>query len=92
VSLLSIVGLATGAFFFVCRDLFATAIFHNFLGTFGVAQALKAADRLLTLEQIQPALIETATVTVVVLALGYWWLRRDQTTDAPAATQAAPAG
>ncbi len=29
---------------------------------------------------------------VVVLALGYWWLRRDQTTDAPAATQVAPAG
>lgn len=75
VLLLSAVGLATSAFFFVSRDLAATIVFHNFLGTFGVVQALSAANALSTLERLQPALIVTAAITAGVLAAGYVVLR-----------------
>lgn len=76
VALLSAVGLVTGAFFFVSRDVLGTAIFHNFLGTYGVTQALSASGSLGALEEYQPALLGTATSTVLVLLLGYWWMRR----------------
>jgi hypothetical protein len=71
VGLLSVVGLATGAFFFVSRDLLGTALFHNFLGTFGVVQALAGAGAVATLEQWQPPLLFTAALTLAVLAAGY---------------------
>lgn len=67
VSLLTVVGLFTGAFFFASRDAVGTAVFHNFLGTFGVLQALAKADALRPLEQLQPRLLGTALVTLVVL-------------------------
>jgi hypothetical protein len=63
-------------FFFVSRDVFATVVFHTFLGTFGVVRALKAVDGLQTLEQPQPTLVGTAIVTTATLALGYWWVKR----------------
>ncbi|WBY02326.1 hypothetical protein PE066_01995 [Ramlibacter tataouinensis] len=77
VALLSVVGLATSAFFFLSRDVAGTIVFHNFLGTFGVVQALRAAGSLAAFEQPQPALLMTAVVTSAVLAGGYYWLRRD---------------
>jgi hypothetical protein len=76
VALLTVVGLVTGAFFFVSRDVLGTAIFHNFLGTFGVTQALAAAGNIGALEALQPALLGTAAVTAVVLLAGYRWVRR----------------
>ncbi len=76
VLLLSVVGLATSVFFFVSRDIVGTIVFHNFLGTFGVVQALSAANALSTLERLQPALIVTAAITAGVLAAGYIALRR----------------
>ena len=82
VLLLSVVGLATSAFFFVSRDIAGTIVFHNFLGTFGVVQALSAANALSTLEQLQPPLIVTALITAGFLAAGYLVLGR-----APEATQ-----
>lgn len=78
VALLSLVGLATSAFFFISRDIAGTIVFHNFLGTFGVVQALAAANALSTLERVQPALIVTAAVTAGVLAAGYILLRMAQ--------------
>ncbi|GAA4400981.1 CPBP family glutamic-type intramembrane protease [Quisquiliibacterium transsilvanicum] len=75
VALLSVIGLVTGAFFFVSRDVLGTAIFHNFLGTFGVTQALAAAGRLCAIENLQPALLGTAAMTAVVLLAGYRWVR-----------------
>ena len=50
VALLTGVGFVTSAFFFLSRDIYATIVFHNFLGVFGVAQALAASGRLETLD------------------------------------------
>jgi hypothetical protein len=76
VLLLSVVGLATSAFFFVSRDIAGTIVFHNFLGTFGVVQALSTANALSTLERLQPALVATALITAGILVAGYIVLRR----------------
>ena len=53
VATLMVVGLVTGLYFFISRDVYGTMVFHNFLGTFGVAQALKAADKLDTMTTLQ---------------------------------------
>jgi hypothetical protein len=76
VALLSVVGLVTGAFFFLSRDVLGSAMFHNFLGTFGVTQALAATGGLATLEAIQVPLVGTALTTTAVLIAGYGWVRR----------------
>lgn len=76
VLLLSVVGLATSAFFFISRDVAGTIVFHNFLGTFGVAQALAAANVLSALEQLQAPLVFTAAVTACFLLAGHVMLRR----------------
>jgi hypothetical protein len=81
VALLSVVGLVTSVFFFVSREAIATIVFHNFLGTFGVVQALKASGSLSSFEQPQPPLLITALVTVLVLAGGHCWLRRGASVD-----------
>ena len=78
VGFLTIVGLGTGAFFFVSRDVLGTALFHNFLGTLGVLQALAKADALSTLERVQPTLIGTAAVGVgTLLALRFVARKQD---------------
>jgi hypothetical protein len=69
VALLSIVGLATSAFFFISRDVYATIIFHNFFGVFGVLQALAASGDLAAISAIQPSLLVIAFTAVTVLAL-----------------------
>lgn len=40
------VGFVTSGFFFLSHDIYATIVFHSFLGVFGVAQALAASGRL----------------------------------------------
>ena len=57
VALLTGVGFVTSAYFFLSRDIYATIVFHNFLGVFGVVQALAASGRLETLNSLQPTLI-----------------------------------
>ena len=69
VALLTGVGFVTSAFFFLSRDIYATIVLHNFLGVFGVVQALAASGRLETLNSLQPTLIGMASVTAVVLGL-----------------------
>jgi membrane protease YdiL (CAAX protease family) len=76
VGLLAVVGLVTGLFFFVSRDALGTAVFHNFLGTFGVTQALEKAGALGTLEVLQPPLVGTALTTAAVLMVGYKLVQR----------------
>ncbi len=71
VLLLTVVGLVTSVFFFISRDVAGTIVFHNFLGTFGVVQALTRADALAPLERLQPPLLATAALTAAVLAGGY---------------------
>ena len=55
VALLTGVGFVTSAFFFLSRDIYATIVFHNLPGVFGVVQALAASGRLETLDSKQPA-------------------------------------
>ncbi len=76
VGFLTVVGLFTGAYFFVSRDVLGTSVFHNFLGTFGVVQALESAGATGSLETLQLPLVSTALVTVAVLLVGYWQVRR----------------
>lgn len=44
--LLTVIGLVTSVFFFVSRDVYGTIVFHNFLGIFGVIQALERSGNL----------------------------------------------
>jgi hypothetical protein len=77
VALLTVVGFVTSAFFFMARDIYGTVLFHNFLGTFGVVQALQAADNLDTFATLQTPLLATAVVALVLLvAADVFWLRR----------------
>lgn len=80
VAFLTLIGLGTSAFFFISRDLIGTAVFHNFLGTFGVVQALVAARALHSMEVVQVPLVVTAAITILVLAGGYIAVRRPATT------------
>jgi len=75
VAFLSGIGLATSLFYFVSRDAFGTIVFHNFLGTYGVVEALAKADALATLQTLQPPLLFTAAVTAVGVAAGYFAMR-----------------
>ena len=76
VALLTGVGFVTSAFFFLSRDIYATIVFHSFLGVFGVAQALAASGRLEKLDSRQPALMVMAAAAAVVLGLLDWRLLR----------------
>jgi hypothetical protein len=87
VGLLTVVGLFTSAFYFIARDVYATILFHNFLGMFGVVQALVASDHLNALAALQPPLLIMAFATLAVLALSDWaLLRRDARPDDPEAS------
>ncbi len=76
VGLLAVVGLATGAFFFLTRDVLGTVVFHNFLGVFGVVQALVRADAIRTFDTIQLPLLATALVAACALLAGYATIHR----------------
>ena len=78
VALLSVVGVVTGAFFLLGRDVAGTVVFHNFLGTFGVVQALAAADALQLFERLQAPLLFSAALTAAGLAAGYAVLGRER--------------
>lgn len=67
VVLLTVVGLATSAFFFASRDVYATIAFHNFLGVYGVVQALAAADKLGGYAVPQVPLLATAIFSLLIL-------------------------
>jgi hypothetical protein len=67
VAFLSVIGLVTSVVFFVSRDVYATILFHNFLGTFGVVQALAAQDNLASFTSVQWPLICTAIIALLAL-------------------------
>jgi hypothetical protein len=69
VMLLTLVGLVTSVFFFVSRDVYATILLHNFLGMFGVVQALAIAGALDAFAVLQPPLLIMGLVAIAVLAL-----------------------
>lgn len=76
VLLLTVVGVLTSLFFFASGEVYGTIVFHNFLGVFGVLQALVAAGRLAAFEQPQIPLLGTAALSLLLLAVAHvLWLR-----------------
>ncbi len=66
---LSIIGLFTGLFFFISRNLYATIVFHNFFGIKGVIQALDQANQLSFYKDISTPLLVTALIAISILIL-----------------------
>jgi hypothetical protein len=73
---LSVVGLATSAFFLVSRDVYGTILFHNFLAVFGVVNALAAAGALAGYSEPKARLYVMAFLSVLVLVLADRFRRR----------------
>jgi hypothetical protein len=63
------VGLVTSVFFFVSRDAYATIVFHNFLGVFGVIQALAAAQLLDVFSTVQLPILLIGICSIVVIGV-----------------------
>jgi hypothetical protein len=77
IAFLTVVGLVTGLVFTLSRDAYATMIFHNFLGTLGVTQALDATGGLAAFGTIRmPLLVTAATAFGTALLLDVVWFRR----------------
>lgn len=74
VVLLAVIGVVTSLFFFVSRDVYGTVVFHNFLGIFGVIQALESAGGLTSFESPVVPLLSTAVVTVTLLIAAHAYL------------------
>lgn len=69
VLLLSVVGVATGIFFFLGGDLYSTIVLHNAFAIRGVMQALAESGNLEQYATPQLPLIATAIAAVLVLAI-----------------------
>jgi len=67
---LTFVGLGTSLFFFATRDLLATIAFHNFPALAGVTRALLEGGRVDALAHLQPMLLGTAAVSLVLVLAG----------------------
>ena len=70
------VGLVTGMFFFVMRDVYATILFHNFLAMSGVVQVLEASGQISLFTKLQPHLLITAIIGIGALGLSDRFLLR----------------
>src|SRR5918993_4452458 len=71
VMLLTVIGLVTSAYFFVSRDVYGTIAFHNFLGIFGVIEALDTSGILASFERPVVPLLVMAVVAIAVLILAH---------------------
>jgi hypothetical protein len=69
VVLLSAIGVATGIFFFIGRDMYSTIVLHNAFAVRGVIQALGDSGNLDRYASPQVPLIATAIIAVVVLVV-----------------------
>jgi hypothetical protein len=78
VLLLTVVGLFTSVFFFVSRDVYGTIAFHNFLGIFGVIQALEASGNLVSFERPVIPLLVMAVVAIALLVVAHIRVLKDQ--------------
>jgi hypothetical protein len=76
VGFLTLVGLATGAFYFTVRELYGTIVFHHLLAFKGVTSALAGAGPAALTAQIQPSIALTAVAAIVALVLADLSVRR----------------
>lgn len=68
---LTAIGLVTSAYFFVSRDVYGTIAFHNFLGIFGVIQALGTSGNLANFERPVVLLLVMVAVSIAMLILAH---------------------
>jgi hypothetical protein len=69
VLLLSVVGVATGMFFFLGADLYSTIVLHNAFAVRGVIQALDESGNLDRYASLQLPLIATAIAAIVIVII-----------------------
>jgi hypothetical protein len=70
------IGFATSAWWFASRDVYGTAVFHNFFALTGVLAALEAGGRVPERPQLALGLVATAAVlTLAVVVAGLAWIR-----------------
>ena len=69
IAFLSLIGVLTSLVYFIGRDVYATIAFHNFLGVYGVMQALSAAGALASYQTPRIPLIGFALVSLIVFIL-----------------------
>lgn len=71
------IGLATSVWRFVSRDVYGTAIFHNFFGVIGVLAALRASRLIVEQPTLAvPLVLMAAVATLAMLVPGTLWIRR----------------
>jgi membrane protease YdiL (CAAX protease family) len=74
---LTLVGVITSLFFFISRNVYGTIVFHNFLGIFGVLQALTASGNLATYHQpMYPAYVLAPVSVIILIAADMRFVRR----------------
>jgi len=77
VAFLTAIGFVTSLWWFVSRDAYGTAVFHNFFGVTGVLAALKAGGLVPERPELAVPLVITAlAVTVALVWPGLAWIRR----------------
>lgn len=69
IAFLSIIGVLTSLVYFIGRDVYATIVFHNFLGVFGVMQALSASGALASYRTPLIPLIVMAFISLIIFIL-----------------------
>jgi hypothetical protein len=74
VILLTFIGLITGLFYFISRNIYGTITFHNFLGIFGVTKSLDEAGKLSTYTEFQMPLFLTAIMAIIALYFSYRYI------------------
>lgn len=76
VAFLTVIGLVTSLWWFASRDVYGTAVFHNFFGVTGVLAALKAGGLVPDHPTLAvPLLVTAGVVTLALLLPGVRWLR-----------------
>lgn len=79
VAFLTAIGFATSLWWFASRDVYGTAVFHNFFGVTGVFAALKAGGLVPERPELAiPLVVTAAVVTIAVAWPGCAWIRRDR--------------
>jgi hypothetical protein len=72
------IGFVTSVWWFATRDVFGTAIFHNFFGVTGVLAALRAGGLIPERQEIGwPLLMTAAVVTAVLVLAAMKWVRNE---------------
>ena len=77
IGLLTGVGLVTGTFYLCTGDVYGTVVFHNFLGLFGVLDAIDQAGRPVS-TLLQVPLVIMGLATLVILILVHRRIRRNE--------------